>query len=467
MSIFKDIFDYSDEEIYNICEELKFDRERIEKYCGTYRISFSQVQHRGLVSLLDKIPSFLDMSDSEMDFFYNDKFRKLVRKYELFLRENPISLEKTDMFNAKTVWFDIQNTLIEFFERVNYDKEEIQKKCMEWNIPYAETIVLAARFFINSNRKLARDNMDLIKDKFGHLTNKRIELVADLYERVLACNNKEEIIDICNSSVQAFSSNYFYDYVVLYHEDTLEETLQSLKDKMAIYNEYKKEVRSKIHKNVEAVKRDDRIQNARPILISFLKSNCKSLEEFCLNSNMTVSKFKTLLKLFSDEDSLKIRVLEKQEKLIQMEHQLHLSIGNQVLNKIKNGMGYRYFDLLDYYEITDIPLEQLFKIIKKDLCVDDVKLYGVFLSQYQNAKLMNERVIQNLLDSRQVIGVKVDSDGKTIPNTGREITLEEKLFLLDYLKKHNIPFYDEAYRVALSRYLDHTLEEEKENIKSI
>ena len=467
MSLFKDIFNCSDEEIYNICKELEFDRDKIEKYCGTYRISYSQVQHRGLVCLLGKLPSFLDMSDKQMDFFYNNKFRKLVRKYEKFLRENPISLENVDMLDAKVVWVEVQNTLIEYFERVNYDKEEIEKKCREWNVPYSETVVLAARFFVNSNRKLARENMDLIKDKFGPLTNKRIELVADLYERVLACNNKEEIIDICNSSIQVFSSNYFYDYVVLYHEDTLEETLQSLKDKMAIYNEYKKELRSKIHKNVEAVKRDDRIQNARPILISFLKSNCKSLEEFCLNSNMTVSKFKTLLKLFSDEDSLKIRVLEKGDKLNQMEHQMHLTIGIQVLNKMKNGMGYRDFDLLDYYEITDIPLEQLFKKIKKDLCVDDVKLYGLFLSQYQNAKLMNERVIQNLLDSKQVIGVKVDSDGKTISNSGREITLEEKLFLLDYLKKKNIPFYDEAYRVALSRYLDHTLEEEKETIRSL
>ncbi|MBR2828536.1 MAG: hypothetical protein IKE70_04835 [Bacilli bacterium] len=467
MSIFKDIFDYSDEDIYKICKELGFNQEKIEKYCGTYRISFSQFQHRGLVSLLEKIPSFLDMSDSQMDFFYNDKFRKVVRKYEKFLRENPISLENSDVFNAKAIWVDIQNTMVEFFERVNYDKEEIKKKCYECGLSYQETVNHVARFFINSNRRLARDNMDLIKDKFGPLTDKRIELVSDLYERVLACQNKEEIIDICNSSVQIFSSNYFYDYVVLYHSDTLDETLQSLKDKMAIYNEYKKELRSKIHKNIEEVKRDDRIQNARPILLSFLQSDCKNLEEFCLNLNITVSKFKTILKLFSDDDSLKKKVLEKIEILNQNELNFYLNIGNHVLDKVKNGMGYRCFDLVDYYQITDIPLDKLFQKIKKALCVDDVKLFGKFLSQYQNAKIMNDRGIQTLLDSRQVVGVKVDSDGKSIPNSGREITLDEKLFLLDYLKKNNIPFYDDVYRVALSRYLDHTLEEEKENIRSL
>ena len=203
MSTFKDIFTCSDEEIYQICKDCDFNRENIMKYCGVYRISFSHVLYRARYYALDsKYQSLLEMPDEELDLFYNESFRKIIRKYQLFIAEVPLSLHSLKESDIKDIWQEIQNNFVYYFEKIGYNKEIIEKKCKEWNIPYQETVDLIARFYINSNRKVAREDMKTIEKKFSHLTDKKMEITYDLYEKLLKAKTREEIIELAESSIQ-------------------------------------------------------------------------------------------------------------------------------------------------------------------------------------------------------------------------------------------------------------------------
>ena len=471
MSTFKDIFAYSDEEIYNICKELNFDKERLLKYCGTYRISFEHVVYRGKCYIVrDAGKTLFDLSDNELDLFYNDKFRRILRKYQSFLLKYGNNLGEVSSDNTGRIIREIENSFVNYFEKVSYDKETIMDMCKNCNIPYQETVDMTARFYINSNKKLARENMDSIRDKFSHLTNKRLEVISDLYEKVLNTKNNSEVIELCDSSIQLFNSNYFHDYAVLYYNDNYLEVIDKLKSRLAYYTQYKKNKRSEVLKEKNADKKINELDKAREIIGRFLLDRDLSVDEYCKNNGVSINKFKNIVKLLKDyNDPFYHKYNDKINYLKEKEHKLLISIGSEVLNKVKSGVivndEVKEFDLVDYYLLTDIPLKNVFAAIKNDFNIDDIKRFGRFYSPYSKSKELNERTINILLDSKEVFGVEVDGEGNPIKNSGREVSLEEKLYVLDYLKKNNIPLLDDTYRIALIRYLNGTLEDNKNNSK--
>lgn len=85
----------------------------------------------------------------------------------------------------------------------------------------------------------------------------------------------------------------------------------------------------------------------------------------------------------------------------------------------------REFDLVDYYEITKLSFEDLMNIVKGKLSQEDYMVLRTFIVKNKNDKEMTPLEIENLYKNKIVVGVEFDKMGKVIPNTGREITLEE------------------------------------------
>ncbi len=469
MSTFKDIFTCSDEEIYQICKDCDFNRENIMKYCGVYRISFSHVLYRARYYALDsKYQSLLEMPDEELDLFYNESFRKIIRKYQLFIAEVPLSLHSLKESDIKDIWQEIQNNFVYYFEKIGYNKEIIEKKCKEWNIPYQETVDLIARFYINSNRKVAREDMKTIEKKFSHLTDKKMEITYDLYEKLLKAKTREEIIELAESSIQLFRSSSFSDFATIHHNNELEEVTANLKSKLAIYNDYKKQLQEDKMKQKAIQTKNAQIKLGREIVSGFITSDFQTVKDYCRENGFSLKKFQYYLKILQDnQDSC---YEEYQKKLLFIKSQKHeqcMKVADVILDKIDHGVvvngEYKEFDLVDYYLITKIPPKVLFQEIKGERDVETIKKFARFYTSYATDKMLNERTLNILLESREVLGVQMDSSGEMIPNSGKEIKLEEKYQILDFLSQNNIPLTYDVYRICLHRIANSTLIKEEDH----
>ncbi len=80
--------------------------------------------------------------------------------------------------------------------------------------------------------------------------------------------------------------------------------------------------------------------------------------------------------------------------------------------------------------------------------------------------ILDEKKIQYICDNDEYIRNQFDENGKRIVDPRTNITRDEKILILNYLKKNNIPLYDTLYFIALKRYLNGNLILE-ENTKNI
>lgn len=73
--------------------------------------------------------------------------------------------------------------------------------------------------------------------------------------------------------------------------------------------------------------------------------------------------------------------------------------------------------------------------------------------------------VQLIYDMKQTVGVQFDEEGRIIPGTGREITLEDKNYIIEYLRNNNIPLTNAAYNAAVKRLVLGVLVIENNTIK--
>ena len=121
------------------------------------------------------------------------------------------------------------------------------------------------------------------------------------------------------------------------------------------------------------------------------------------------------------------------------------------------------FSLLDLFSITTLVPDELYKIVKesKYLTEEEKKIFSKFLL---------ESGIVNFVDGKKrirnyYISTNDIYNDKNIIK-GHEVTKEEKQAILQFLESKNIPLYNRIYMNALRRYLDGTLIDRYNAIKS-
>ena len=120
---------------------------------------------------------------------------------------------------------------------------------------------------------------------------------------------------------------------------------------------------------------------------------------------------------------------------------------------IDNNGVKREFDIVDYYEYTKLSFDELLNITKGKLSSADYRILRMFIAKNKNDREMSANDIANIYKNKTVVGVEFDKFGKVIPNTGREITLEEKQNIIRYLKRKNIPITNKTYNIIYRRWL--------------
>ena len=109
--------------------------------------------------------------------------------------------------------------------------------------------------------------------------------------------------------------------------------------------------------------------------------------------------------------------------------------------------------------MTNIPLTRLEELCKTEIKNshlqqrDYIKYLNPFISKNKQIKECSERDIKIMLTNEtNIVDFQTDENGNYIPGTGRELSLEEKELLLNFLKENNIPITKRIFSLAIINY---------------
>lgn len=146
-----------------------------------------------------------------------------------------------------------------------------------------------------------------------------------------------------------------------------------------------------------------------------------------------------------------------------------------MVDGIKNGVTcsnkeIRKYDVIDFYMDSSISARSLNEFAKIILSNEDLIQFRTFLS---SNKLINTVIgyklcfdTASVLNGYSEIGCQKDEEGNLIFGTGRVVSLEEKMYTIEFMKKYNVPLLSTYYNIALNRCLNGTLLDKEENVNN-
>ena len=199
---------------------------------------------------------------------------------------------------------------------------------------------------------------------------------------------------------------------------------------------------------------------------SFLDSDCKSIKDYCDSKGIKISVFKEALGYLKDEALLR-QIEEKKQRLAGTRFAVINSKVDKIVDYMMNGVPLddyttREFDYLDYKLMTKLEFDDFKKLACNNGNADIVRAVSRFIGKNKNSRKTN---IRSILNAKNIVGYGTENE--------HEITEEEKLATIDYLKQHHLVSKNgvidsKVYNLAIKRYLAGTLftEEEKDKIKN-
>lgn len=462
------IGDLSRKEIYTICKDLDFDTKKIKDFCIKKNIDYIEFENGARYYSKNYLSrKIIDFSENEMKFTYEStNLYSIIQKYKKFIIGRNIIFRYT--YPIYEIYDTLKKELLKLFISFNFDKKKIEELLLKFGLDFQKHVEIVARYIINQdNKAFLYGNIDELLKSIRPLTNKSLEPIPVFYQKLLEAKTREDIVWVIENSIQNPENQRIYDFALKYHKNEFEKVEKDIKNKLVIYNEYKKEKRKQELKQKN--KNENSFEEAINTIKLFINSEFESVEDFCNEYNININKFKTYINTVKEQDSNLYNLYIKKTTLIkQKNYAIIISICKNIIDNIKNGVSengeIRPFDLLDYYRTTTYDRTTILKVLK-DVAPPDAKLFITFLRKYPNSILLDSRKIKEILNSKQVIGIEFDKDGKPIVGSGHEITIEEKEYVINYLKDNNIPLYDDVYNIALRRYINGNLVLEKDNVK--
>jgi hypothetical protein len=293
-----------------------------------------------------------------------------------------------------------------------------------------------------------------------YLPKKRLALTADskylqIVREVLTFDTIDKCIEYLESNKV---SNYnFNDWIYKYNL-RYPDSLENYKKLQSIYEAHKEyvNIKSKNERELYIKQQKDEIEQERkekaPIacqtLLAFINSNYKDIASFCSQNRIDendFAKYTDIVKTY--DEALYQKYIEKVEKLRVQRYAIlsHIvrNIVTYIIDGIKvNDQNNRAFDLLDYYSLTKLTLKEFSEICENICSIDQLRLVKKFTNDNGN----NHYIDKEKRFYREKI---------TINN--REVTIDEKRLIVNYLENQGFPLYDRIYSLAIKRYIKGTL----------
>lgn len=303
--------------------------------------------------------------------------------------------------------------------------------------------------------------------------NENTGIFANLFLKILNTSDEEEIIKIFsefNKNVASIKHG-LTNFVASYNLSS--EIRDDLFRKFEIYKKYLLSSRKQIKDEQKEQANNELLKQAEEIIIGYINSGCSTTEEYCTNLKLHKKMFEKYLTIIKENNDVLYNDFVKYEE--QKEKKTYnelLSNSLIVIDLLKNGVVEngvkREFDLIDYYKYLPIGFDRMLRIIRDDLNLDDYKLLSTYVKEIKNEDELSEVAINNIYNTKTIVGVKIDEENNIIPGTGREITKEEKQNIINYLKEVNIPITNKTYNAAYKKWLSGILiieSEEKDKKK--
>ncbi len=268
--------------------------------------------------------------------------------------------------------------------------------------------------------------------------------IAILLDSLEAIDLKDEKAIINLISQSGFSIDKIKasltDYIFVHRPDMYFNTylLNRLNQKLEIYREYLKTLK---HDSIYTAS----VSYAHQTMQLFLKSNY-SIARFCYQYRISLAKFKEYLRAIKSDKNLYLKVLEnidlkEQEKEFNIKFDVY-----KILNDIKHNPD--DYSIIDFLPTTNYSFDEITLAADKVLSPKDAKLLRTHVSDFKEVKSFSDRQIANLLDEKFIFNIA----GELV-----EITKEEKIEIINYLKENDIPISTTSLRDAFTRYYQKTL----------
>ena len=209
-----------------------------------------------------------------------------------------------------------------------------------------------------------------------------------------------------------------------------------------------------------------------PIISGYIYGQYESVDKYCNSINLDKKIFDKYLGLIKENDEKTYNEYIQHEERIKNQIRDDLvSRTLKVIDMMKNGVVEngvkREFDLTDYYRYLPLDFDKMLRIVRDSINTEDYKNLGMYIGTIKNDKELSENEINGIYSMKTIVGVQFDEENKAIPGTGREITVEEKQNIINYLKTNNIPVTNKTYNIIYRRWLSGKLilEEKKDKKK--
>ena len=433
---------------------------------NSYNIYFSLKNYLDKEDYEKRVEEFIILNNINYDIFIN--YVKTYALLYLNLSIKEINININNISNTMNRKFNNINRLEAAIYKiiVSSDINDIKKYVYFQHItPYVvKSFIESSRYYYN----IYSSEKDLICNK----VNKALKLLEDehkyihysvalsIIENTNDYNLLKEIVrNNINSLTKINISTYIYTYKAFLSNkekialaELLTNKINNIKDKIINDEKMRK----------QQVKETNLISEYTNIDFSlFLLPDIKNIDEFCDMFHISRYEFdKYLTVLEKDNNKLYLKI---KDKLNNLKKQRYAVLNNKVsfiVDSIINGIkkeddSIREFEILDYFLNTKLDFKDFINIYN-DKDSNTLKALKTFFAK-------------NKLTSK--ININQELSGKTIfmiNNNPYEVTKEEKLKVINFLKDKEIPLYTKLYKQALKRYVngDLILEDDKTLIKS-
>lgn len=314
-----------------------------------------------------------------------------------------------------------------------------------------EAYKYAKRMYEEKNRKSIDNKPIENKEPYVNIFN-RILQIDNTREVIYYLLNQKMDVLYLKSSVEQFSNSF------------PERNIAKIKDALNHYEKYleykrisdiKEAKENKIKENIiklEKKKQQLKIEKQKRIILKYIAiikdyNNCnyKNYLNYCTKKNITKKQFETALKITKRFNK---PVYDKYAEKVKLQNQKAYPDKTLEITSIVNSIKENNFELVNYYESTNMNFDEILSFSRKILKDEDIEILKNYIERNKPNPNFN---IKDLTKNDFII---MDY-GKQ-----NEITEEKSKKIVSFLSDKNIPINDKTYLSAL-RILENKKQKKK------
>lgn len=217
----------------------------------------------------------------------------------------------------------------------------------------------------------------------------------------------------------------------------------------------------------------ENLNTYRILIYSFIEGNYLTLTEFFRKEEVDKNTFNDAINaIILYDEKLYNTYSEELEKRAKKQEEIDIKTGKEILKLMENGVELedgttRPFDAIDYYMITKTDPSKMVNVLRKNASNLELLNLKKFKAQQMYDVKLSIDTIDMAFNQKYVFDCKQDKKGNLLLNTGREISEQEKLDILNYLVENDIPITQNIFYAGIRRIKDESFYKKSEVEKKL